>query len=131
MRRIASLAGAIVATALLAAQPAAADGLNGAGKSPLFESGFSGWTCATGAVTTAVATEGFVVLNTEASGDLSAEVGAKCPPTTDRKPGTGLIADADTPFARARVALTPASAMRASQTHARDSRDPTPGYNFT
>src|SRR2546421_10778609 len=77
MRRIASLAGAIVATALLAAQPAAADGLNGAGKSPLFESGFSGWTCATGAVTTAVATEGFVVLNTEASGDLSAEVALK------------------------------------------------------
>jgi hypothetical protein len=70
--RVFAMLAAVVTMAV--AVTASAAGPGGAGKSPIYDSGFFGWTCATGAVTTDVPTFGFVVLNTNAGGDLIAEV---------------------------------------------------------
>jgi hypothetical protein len=74
MRKLFTVATLVAALSLIAASFGSAGGPSGAGKSPIYDSGFAGWTCPTGAVTTTVGTFGFVVLNTDDSGDLIAQV---------------------------------------------------------
>jgi hypothetical protein len=53
----------VVVSALVVASPTVAASETGFGVSPIYDSGFAGWTCPTGAVTTSVPIRGLVVFH--------------------------------------------------------------------
>lgn len=75
MKKLLAVAVIVAVVASAVATPVMAKGPVGAGKAPLYDS--APFTCAEGAADTSGPTFGFVILNTNASGDLIVQVALK------------------------------------------------------